>query len=40
MLWIIIQINVTATDVTVDKAQVVKDDVITITPTVPAGKKL
>lgn len=33
-------INVTATDVTVDKAQVVKDDVITITPTVPAGKKL
>ena len=33
-------INVTATDTTVDKAQVVKDDVITITPTVPAGKKL
>lgn len=33
-------INVTAKDATVDKAQVVKDDVITITPTVPAGKKL
>lgn len=33
-------INVTAKGATVDKVQVMKDDVITITPTVPTGKKL
>ena len=33
-------INVTSTGATVDKTQVVKDDIITITPTVPTGKKL
>lgn len=33
-------INVTATGATVDNTQVVKNDVVTITPVIPAGKKL